>query len=188
MIRANLLPRPSESLALFGFQLDADYLRQALLGVSIVAAIALLGVGIEMLRLHRLGVAANDADAALLARAPVRVESKRLALEVARYQQIAREAGAVRRSGPAAAVAIARIGNAVPARVWLDSLTRTSNGFELSGGSRSVDALSGAMVMLNRALPQRTASLVSIDNRNSASDGIRFTARILDATTPGSSR
>ena len=169
---------------MFGTEINAGYLRQALLGAAIVAAIAFLGNGIELLRLHRIEAAATDSDAALMSRAAMRAESKRLALEVARYQEIAREADDVRRSGPSAAVAIARIGNAVPAGVWLDSLSRAATGYELSGESRSVDALGGAMLTLNRALPERKATLVSIDSRDAAPDAIRFSARIAGDPTP----
>ena len=38
MIRANLLPRPKETFSLFGLELDAEYLRQALVGLAIVIA------------------------------------------------------------------------------------------------------------------------------------------------------
>jgi hypothetical protein len=188
MIRANLLPRPKETVALFGFEFDGEYVRQALIGFAIVVAIALLGIGIETLRMHRLGAAARDAETALAVRAPERTESQRLALAVARYQEIAREAAAVRRSGGAAAVEIARIGNAVPSRVWLDSLAHSSNGFDLVGGTTSVDTLSGAILTLGDALPGRAASLVSIDNRDAAADGIRFTARIAENAAPRATR
>jgi hypothetical protein len=184
MIRANLLPHPNERLTVFGTDINAGYLRQALLGAAIAAAIAILGNGIEMLRLHRYEAAANDTNAALMSRAAMRAESKRLALDVARYQEIAREADDVRRSGPSAAVAIARIGNAIPTGVWLDSLTHTATGYELGGESRSVDALGGAILTLNHALPQRTATLVSIDNREATPDAIRFAARIAGDPTP----
>lgn len=187
-MRANLLPRRNTHVTVFGSDINAGYLQQALLGAAIVAAIAILGNGIEMLRLHRYEAAANDTNGALLSRTALRAESKRLALDVARYQEIAREADDVRRSGPSAAVAIARIGNAVPAGVWLDSLTHGPTGYELSGESRSVDALSGAMLTLNRALPQRPATLVSIDTREAASDAFRFSARIGGGPTPAATQ
>ena len=207
MIRANLLPRPKETIALFGFELDGEYARQALIGFAIVVAIALLGIGIETLRTQRLEAAARDAESALAVRAPeriesqrleaaardaesalaahgpARIESQRLALDVARYQEIAREAAAVGRSGATAAIEIARIGNAVPERVWLDSLAHSPSGFDLAGGTSSVDTLSGTILTLGDALPGRAASLVSIDNRDAGAAGIRFAARIAENAT-----
>ena len=183
MIRANLLPRPKETIALFGFELDGDYARQALVGFAVVIAVALLGIGIETMRTQRLEAAARDAESALAAHGPARIESQRLALDVARYQEIAREAAAVGRSGATAAIEIARIGNAVPERVWLDSLAHSPSGFDLAGGTSSVDTLSGTILTLGDALPGRAASLVSIDNRDAGAAGIRFTARIAENAT-----
>jgi hypothetical protein len=181
-MRANLLPRPKELVTVFGLELDAKHLRQALLGIAVVACVALIGIGIESLRLHRIESAAAAEEATLAENAPKREEAKRLALDVARYQEIAREEETVRRSGALAAVRIARIGNAIPSRVWLDSLTHEASGYELVGGSRSVDALSGAMLGLGAALPGRATALVNIDNRDQLADGVRFTARISDDT------
>ena len=188
MMRANLLARPKEMVSLFGIELDSEYLRQGLLGLAIVFAIAVLGIGMETLRLHRIEGAALDQEAVLAARASERNDSKKLALDVARYQEIAREEDSVRRSGAVAAVSIARIGNAVPARVWLDSLTHDTGGFELIGGSRSVDALGGAMLDLGAALPGRKAALVNIDNRSGSGDGVHFTARIANAAPAGAAQ
>jgi hypothetical protein len=188
MMRANLLPRPKEMVSVFGLELDSEYLRQGLLGLAIVLAIAVIGIGIETLRLHRIEGTAIDQEAVLASRAAERSDAKRLALDVARYQEIAREEDSVRRSGAVAAVSIARIGNAVPARVWLDSLTHDTGGFELIGGSRSVDALGGAMLELGAALAGHKAVLVNIDNRNGSGDGVHFTARIASGAAAGSAQ
>ena len=185
MIRANLLPRPKERVLLLGLDIDVDYLRQAVVGLAIVVAVALLGIGIESLRLHRLEAAAADADAAIAAGAPARAESKRLALDVARYQEFSREARLYRRSGADAAVALARIGNTLPDRVWLDAMDHDAGGYRLTGGSHSVDALGGTILAIGRALPSARASLVNIDNHDAARNGVRFTARVaVPAETP----
>jgi len=176
MIRANLLPRPKETLGAFGVELDADYVRQALLGFAIVVVVAFLGIGIEQLHVRGLQTAADRFDAVLAERSSARAESKRLALEVARYQQFARQAQTSRRSGPAAAVDIARLGNGVPNRVWLESLAHSSAGYDLSGGADNVDVVSGAIVTLGRALSNNGASLVSVENR--PGNGVRFDAHV----------
>jgi Fimbrial assembly protein (PilN) len=168
--------------------LGADHVRQALTGLGSVIAIVIVGIAIETFRLQRLETMAHNSDTALFARASMRVKSQRLTNDLARYREIGREAKTVRLSGPFAAVSIARIGNAIPARVWLESLDRTSNGFELSGQSLSVDALSEAMLSLARVSSHGTALLVSIDRRDTTSNIIRFTLRIVDQAVPVSPR
>lgn len=183
MIRANLLPRPKATVGFAGLELDADYLRQLLLGLLIVITVAVIGVGIERLRVHRLEVAAGIEDDLIASHTRQRGEAKALALEVARYQGFAREAGAFRRSGADAAIAVAQIGNSVPKRVWLNSLERTTNGYDMTGGSYSVDALGGTILSLGHALAGNAASLVAIDNRNTALGGVKFSAHIGTPTT-----
>ncbi len=184
MIRANLLPRPKERVGIAGIDFDAEYLRQSLLALAIVAIVAFAGVGIESLRVSRLETATAEQDRAIAANAPQRAEVKALALEVARYQSFAREAQAFRRSGADAAVALARIGNSVPERVWLTSLEHQTAGYDLVGAARSVDVLGGTMLSLARALPGANATLVNIDNRDRG-EGVRFTARVAERATPG---
>jgi hypothetical protein len=183
-MRANLLPRPRNMIAILGIEVDSEQVRQATFGFVAIVLVALVGIGIETLRLNRIASAASAAEMSLADRAPEREDAKRLALAVGRYQEIAREEATVRRSGAIAAVAIARIGNAVPPHVWLDSLTHDTNGFELAGGSESVDALSAAILGLGRALPDRPAALATIDNRD-PTDGVRFTARISESPRKG---
>ena len=182
MIRANLLPRPKERVGLGGIDFDAEYLRQAIVALAIVAAIALAGIGIESLRVARLEAAVNQQDALIATNAARRSNAKALALEVARYQSFAREAQTYRRSGADTAFALAKIGNSVPDRVWLTSLDHQNSGYDVVGGALSVDALGGTMLSLARALPESNAKLVNIDNHNAS--GVRFTARIGPSATP----
>ncbi len=184
MIRANLLPRPKERVALAGLDIDAEYVRQALFGLLVVLAVVAIGVGIEMLRLSRLDAAATEQEARIAADAPRRAHVKTLALDVARYQSFAREARAYRRSGSDVAIALARIGNSVPARVWLDSLERQTLGYTVAGESTSVDTLGGTIVSLGKALPQTRATLVNLDNRQADGSGVHFTARVAGASSP----
>ncbi len=177
MMRANLLPRPKERVGLAGIDVDAEYLRQALFALAIVAIVALAGVGIESLRISRLEAAADEQDRIVASHAPMRAQIKALALEVARYQSFAREAQAYRRSGADAAIALARIGNSVPANVWLTSLEHQSAGYDVVGGAESVDQLGSAMLSLGHAMPSSAATLVNIDNREREGT-VRFTARV----------
>jgi hypothetical protein len=175
MIRANLLPRPRTKIDAFGFQVDGEFAREVVLSLAVVVTVAAIGFGIETLRLHRISIAAIDSEAALANRVAERNEARALALSVARYQEIAREAVVVRRSGPAAELAIAQVGNAVPEGVWLDSLAQVPSGLEVTGAAYSLDAVSTAMLALGSAFPSRRIALVAIDNRDGR---IRFTARI----------
>ncbi len=187
MIRANLLPKGKERFALAGIDIDAEFARQALFGLFVVLAIVAIGVGIEMLRISRLSSAAAEQEARITANAERRAQVKNLALEVARYQSFAREAQAYRRSGTDVAIALARIGNSVPDRVWLDSIDRQNEGYTISGAAASVDTLGTTIVSLGRALPQLRATLVNIDNRQGEGGGVRFSARIAGAPSVGRS-
>jgi hypothetical protein len=184
VIRANLLPRSKENLAFWGLKIDLDYLLQGLAGLAIAAAVGSIGFGIESLRIHRLAEAVAQENAALSARVEQRAEAKRLALDVARYQALARAAEGFRRSGADAAIAVARIGNAVPARVWLNALDRRSNGYQLDGASISVEDLGAALYALGRALPRAGADLVSIDRRDDGQAAVEFSARVDDTAAP----
>lgn len=184
MIRANLLPRPKERVGFAGIDIDAEYLRQCACAIALIAIVTLVGVGIETFRLSHLRAAAESQNAVIAMNAPLRAKIASLALEVARYQNISREAHAFHRSGADVAIAIARIGNSIPANVWLTSLAHESLGYDVVGGANTVDDLGGTMLSLGRALPRSTARLVNIDNR-SRSDAVVFTARV-DAPTPES--
>ncbi|GAC1442285.1 MAG: hypothetical protein NVS2B3_08280 [Vulcanimicrobiaceae bacterium] len=175
-MRANLLPRPKERINFASIDLDAQYVRQALLAVALVALVALAGIGVETLRVARLEAAAAQQDAAIAVNVNKRAEIKALALEVARYQSFEREAQAFRRSGADVAVALARIGNSIPDRVWLTSLQHQTAGYDVVGGARSVDQLGGTVLALGRALPRTRSTLVNIDNRSKT--GVQFTARV----------
>ncbi len=190
MIRANLLPRPKETLRVFGFVLDRGLLRECLLGATVVVAAAASAFGLETLALVRFQREANELTAAVVAHAPVRAESQRLAFEVARYDEFAREMEIARRSGPNVANKLVRIGNAVPARVWLDTLTPTEDHLELTGTSASIDAIGGALVTLGAALPDTAATLVSLERREDDGD-LHFTALLggaVPSAAPGAAR
>jgi hypothetical protein len=161
------------------------FVRQAILGVTIVVVVALIGIGIEQLHRSRLRGAAESLERSIAMHASERAESKSLALEVARYQEFARQAHASRRSGPEAAIAIARIGNDVPGHAWLDSLARSGAGYDLGGEAATVEEISRTILRLGHALPNG-ATLVSIDNRQH--EGVRFSAHVGAAEIPDSLR
>lgn len=185
MIRANLLPRARERIDFGGIDIRSEYVRQTSFGLLVVAVVVAIGVGIELLRLSRLEAAATQQEIRIAANAPQRAQAKSLALEVARYQSFAAEARAYRRTGTDVALALARIGNSVPERVWVDSLERSTDGaYAIVGGAKNVDMLGGTIVSLGRANPQTHASLVSIDARQN--DGsVHFAARVADTSGSG---
>ncbi len=178
MIRANLLPRPKDDVRLFGFAVDAEYVRAALAGAAVVLLVAAVGFGIVRARIARLTALVANADAAIAERAPQRLEAKGLALDVARYQAFSRETTAFRRSGSDAAIVVARIGNSVPRAVWLDELERGPDGYTVAGGARSVDAIGETMLALATSLPAARAELVSLDARSGEAHAIRFSAHV----------
>lgn len=182
MVRANLLPRPKERIGIGGFDCDIEDVRHGFYGIFTIVAVVVMGVSIEVSRLHRLDDAASKQEARLTLDAPQRARVKSLALDLARYQRFAREAENYGRSGADVAIAIARIGNGVRARVWVDTLDHQNDTFAVSGVAKSVDSLGLTIVSLGRALPRTHAMLVNIDNR--ASEGVHFSARIAEAKDP----
>lgn len=185
MIRANLLPRPRETSSIAGIRVRRTVLRELTAGCLVIVAVAAVGFAMETLRLRSLNATSQDFAARIAAQAPQRNEVKALALDVARYQEFVREANTFRRSGPAVAVAVARLGNAVPQRVWLESLNYESRGYRVAGGAASIEALSATLRNLDQALSGTTASLVDIDNRDSYRGGATFTARINSPAASG---
>lgn len=186
MIRANLLPQPRQRVGFAGFEVDVDTLRQAFFGLAIVGLVTIVGVAVESLRVARLETFAAQQDREIAAQAMMRADVKAVALDVARYQNFAREARLVRESGAEAARTIARIGNGVPDGVWLTSLERQDSGYEIVGAAKTLDRLGAAMISLGDAWQQARATLVTIDNRSGV-DGVRFTAR-LAANAPSQRR
>jgi len=187
MMRANLLPRPRENVRIFGLGFDRDAVRDVLLGIAIVIVVAVLGFAIESFRLGRIEAAQTRADAALAASASDRREAKELAQDVARYQQIAREALFYRDSGADVALAIVRLGNELPSRVWLDDLEHENNAYRVSGDTADIGLVGETIVALGRSDPTATAKLLNIEDRHSA--GVHFQANLRrpgdPASTPG---
>jgi Tfp pilus assembly protein PilN len=189
MIRANLLPRRRSSFAAFGLEIDFESARQALAGIALVAVVAGVGNGIEHARIANLQAEVAEQEAAVTARAPAREEARRLALDVARYEEFTREAAIHRRSGAAAAVAVARIGNALPASLWLDTIDRDAAGYGLAGGARTVDAVGRAMLSLEALAPGEHTELVALDAHPAdRSPGLHFSAHVGAPATAQSER
>lgn len=176
MMRANLLPRPRENVRILGLGLDRDAARDVVLGIVILILVTVLGLAIESFRLERIEAAQARADAALAASASDRREAKDLAQDVARYQQIAREALFYRDSGAEAALAIVRLGNGLPSRVWLDGLERENNAYRVSGDTADIGLVGETIVALGRSDPAATAKLLSVEDRHRA--GVHFQATV----------
>jgi hypothetical protein len=184
VIRANLLPRSKETFKAFGFELDADYVRQCVAGLGLAVLVGAVGFGIERARLDSGTSRLRALEAAVTARAPERAYARRLALEVARYQEFEREADVMRRSGADAAIDVARIGNVVPASVWLDALDSDAGGYALSGKSRTLGGIGNAMLGLGSAARGARAQLESMDAHARDGREIRFTAHVALEASP----
>ena len=178
MIRANLLPRRRETLSFFSFEFESDLLREVGFALAIVFLVTAFGIGIERYRIDRLANAAAALEAEVAAQAPDRERSRRLMVDVARYQQFERDAREYRRSGPVAAVAIARIGNSLPPGVWVYDITHVDDGYTLSGASHTLESVAEAIASLARESPDARASLVSIDNSEESIKAVKFAARV----------
>jgi Tfp pilus assembly protein PilN len=179
MIRANLLPRPKESVSFFGLQVDSEYARETLAALGLSVLVASIGFSLETLRIAHLEADVAAQERAIDARSTERASAKDLALETARYERIDRDVHRYRASGNAIAVQIARLGNRTPSNVWLDTMEHTESGFTVSGRARSIAGIGNAMAAFGSAPNILRADLVSIDATRSSSDANAFTADVV---------
>jgi Tfp pilus assembly protein PilN len=179
MIRANVLPRPKESVSLFGIRVDAEYAREALGALGLSVLIAAIGFSLEAMRIAHLEADVANQERAIDARSVERSSAKNLALEAARYERIDLEARRYRSSGNAVAVQIARIGNRIPNGVWLDTMEHTDSGYTVSGDARSIAGIGDAIAGFSRVPEILRADLVSIDASRSSSESALFTANVV---------
>jgi hypothetical protein len=162
MIRANLLPPPRDALRVLGATVDRRYAREGAIGLVVLCAVAALTFGIECWRASALQAQAVSLERLVAEDAPRRRELAAAAIDVARLEQLQREADARRRSGNDVAATLIAIGNAMPARVWLDGIERGTNGFTVDGGAPSLDDVGDALVSVARWLPRYVPSITSI--------------------------
>jgi Tfp pilus assembly protein PilN len=178
MIRANLLPRPKETLSLFGLRLDSEYAREGIAALGLSVLVASVGFSLETLRIVHLESDVAEQERAVDFRSIEREAAKAVALETARYERVDRDAHFYRSSGNAIAVQIARIGNRIPNGVRLDAIEHAENGFTVNGEARSIAAIGNAMTAFAGVPDIRRADLVSIDADRSSADSAAFTANI----------
>jgi Tfp pilus assembly protein PilN len=179
MIRANLLPRPKESISFFGLRVDSEYAREAIAALGLSVLVAAIGFSIENFRVSHLEVDIADQERAIDARSIERASAKDLALATARYERIDRDARLYRSSGNAAAVQVARIGNRIPKDVWLDTMEHTGSGFTVSGDSQSIGDIGTAIAAFAGAPDIQRADLLSIDGTRSSTDSATFRADLI---------
>jgi len=178
VIRANLLPPRQEKLRVFGVRIERELAATLAFAAAAVAGAATGTFGLETLACIRLQHDVEAATAAVSAHASVRAQAQALALDVARYQEFARELAIVSPSGADRADDVVRVGNALPQRVWLDSLVAGGDHIELSGAAASLEAMGTALAALDGALPQSSASLVRLERPQSDVRALRFDARL----------
>lgn len=178
MIRSNLLPPRNEKLRLFGLGVEREIAVTLAFAATMIACAAAVTFGLESLAVAQLQRDVDAANATLAAHAPFRARAQALALDVARYQEFARELAIVSASGPERADDVVRVGNAMPPRVWLDSLVSHADHVELTGTSATLDAMGTALAALDAALPASSATLVRLEPLQSDARAIRFAARL----------
>jgi len=166
MIRANLLPQATAKVALFGFALNAHFVRQICIATACVALAAAASGGIELRRLHDTEDDAARQNALVTANDARRAEVRAVALELAHLQDVRESATDLRDSGNRVALEIARIGNAIPAGVWLDRLAWSAQTFELAGGTSSLEAAGSTAAFLERDAPRGRAILTDVRRRD----------------------
>jgi Tfp pilus assembly protein PilN len=183
MIRANLLPVSGEALSLFGASLERRLVRDAIAGLIVLCLVSATTYAIEQFRLSGLRHAAESLEQAVALNATRRRELAAMAADVARLEQLQREAETRRRSGNAVAATLIAIGNAVPMRVWLDDIDQSNTGFVVSGGASSLDDVGDALVAVERAMPGFAPSLANI-SREDSGPVLHFSVQLRDVLAP----
>jgi hypothetical protein len=178
MIRANLLPPRKDKLRFFGVGIEREIAATLAFAATTVAGTAAGTFGLEALVCGRLQRDVDAATATVAAHAPFRAQAQALALDVARYQEFARELAIVSPSGLERADDVVRVGNVLPQRVWLDSLVSAGDHTELSGTSVSLEMMGTALTALDGALPGSNATLVRLERPKSDARALRFVARL----------
>jgi Tfp pilus assembly protein PilN len=182
-MRVNLLPRDPETIRFVGNRVDLGDLRR-LVGLALLGIVSLLASsGIQVWREHRLTDTAVQSEKLLERHAPQRLRVSALAREVALLQRIDQESALARHSGNDAAVALARLGNAIPSGAWLNALDRRPDGYFVTGGARDLTTVARTLDGLASATSSSRAHLAGIG----LADG-RLTFSIRVSTQNGSAR
>jgi len=172
-----LRPLDAALFALRGMRLRVQGSRAfvALIGSLVVTAStgSILGV--------RLTAATDDVRAQLvrLAESEVRAApAKSLVHRIDEIRGVAAEVAQAERSGDQAADELARLGNAVPAHVWIARLRRDGRALVFDGGARSVDAVGRAIQSFNTF--GTAAQLLGLKDaaRPGAAAEIRYSVRL----------
>jgi len=129
----------------------------------------------------RLAASTDDVRAALVRLAQSEVQAAPANVLVHRIDEIngvVAELAQAERSGDRAADQLARLGNAVPAQVWIARYRRDGRALVLDGGARSVDAVGRALESFNTS--HSAAELVGLKDaaRPGAAAEIRYSVRL----------
>ena len=140
----SLRPLDAALLALRGMRLRIQGSRAfvALIGSVVVTACTATILG------ARLTAATDDARAELVRLAQSEVQAapaKSIVHRIDEIRGIAAELSQAEHSGDRAADELARLGNAVPAHVWIARFRRDGRALVFDGGARSVDAVGRAL-------------------------------------------
>ena len=187
MIRVNLLPASRETVPIFGAHLDRRLMRDAAGGVAFLCIVSAGTYGVQELRLTALRAEAGRLERTVDSNAARRRDIAAGAAEVARLEQLEREADARRRSGNAVAATLIDIGNAVPARVWLDGIDRSTGGFVVTGAATSLDDVGATLVSVERSMPGYAPALASV-TREDKSAVLHFSLQLLEPSPPAAAR
>jgi Tfp pilus assembly protein PilN len=175
MIRANLLPQQVRSRKILGFSIAVENLRRAFAMTLLAAALMAAVTAVQTWRERQLWVEAADLEAQLGLHSTLRRQVGTLAREVALLQRIEQEGASARYTGNRAALAIARLGNAIPRGAWLSAIDRRPDGYFISGSGGDYANVAATLRSLDRAAFARRARLAGASR---STNGVLFTVRV----------
>ncbi len=177
MIRINLLPAPGDGIALLGVSIDRRFVRDILLGALLAMLAGATTFSFQHVILERTRTAANRDEKIVARHALERDAANALGADVARLQRVEREALARRRSGNTIAVALARIGNAIPWNVWLDGIDQRPDGYLVAGDAPSLDAIGETLLSVERDDRGHRVALLGL-TRDERTETIHFSLQL----------
>ena len=180
MIRANLLPRQSTTVTVFGVGMDLEVLRRTLSVVVTIVTFVTCTVAIQFFRVHRLVDEAVFVESLLAANEVPRRSLSELEMQVTVLRHIERAGRIARHSGNDAASGFAVIGNSIPPSAWLDGIVREPDGYVISGTARTIVAVGDTFDSLSRTQRLAHISLVNVV-RDAQRKTVHFTIRLSTA-------
>ncbi|MBC5809465.1 MAG: PilN domain-containing protein [Candidatus Eremiobacteraeota bacterium] len=185
MLRLNFLKAPESEFCFAGARVGGSLVRD-ITACALIAAVCSAGVvRFETVRLDALLQKERSVSATLAANKQREEALRALESSIAAFKDVQRQREAAAHSGNDVVLAIAQLGNVLPASVALENVLRQGEGFTVAGDATTTRSLSDMLSALQSGLPQFQATLISTTasaNSSVSHFSLRLAGRSLPAT------